>query len=324
MKPLSLVVPCYNESDTVERLYDEFLEVFGQAGLEFETVFVNDGSRDDTPRKLRQIAKKDLTAVKVVNFARNFGKDAAILAGLDLSDGEITVIIDGDLQQSPATVVEMYRYLEENPDTDCVAAVQDRRREGCVLSMFKRTFYSIINRLSQVEFVAGASDFRAFRRPMRDAILNMREYFRFSKGIFSFVGFETHFLPYEARARGGGVSKWSFWKLLRYAIDGIVGFSIAPLRFITILGMLVSFASFAYLVVVIIQKLINGANEIRGYPTIITLILLLGGFQLLALGIIGEYLGRNYIETKKRPIYIMTEVIKNKPAAEDERPGTAE
>lgn len=310
MPKLSLVIPCYNEEETVCALYDECLDVFGREKIEFEVVFVNDGSKDNTMKALRKIAGRKAGPVKVINFSRNFGKDAGIYAGLKEARGEYIVIMDGDMQHPPEIVVEMVRYLDEHPETDSVAARQSQRREGCLLTFFKRMFYGIINKMSQVEFVSGASDFRAFRRNMNDAILSMTEYYRFSKGIFSFVGFDTHYITYEARERGGGVTKWSFLKLFGYAIDGIVGFSVMPLKLITFIGGGISAISFIYMIFIIIQKLVWGIS-IPGYPTLLVLILLLGGIQLLALGIIGEYLGRNYIEAKNRPVYIAKEIVDN-------------
>ncbi len=300
---ISFIVPCYNEEETVSRLYDETLLTMRERGIEFEMIFVNDGSKDTTLKQLQAIMGRAHSRVKIVDFSRNFGKEAGIYAGLQKSEGEYTVVMDGDMQQSPEVVLEMYDWLEQNPETDCVAAVQRVRSEGAVLTGFKNAFYKIINKLSQVEFVSGASDFRMMRRNMLEAVLSMTEYYRFSKGIFSFVGFETHYIPYIARARGGGVTKWSFFKLLRYAIDGIVGFSTAPLRLTTYLGVGCSAAAFIYMIVVIIKKLCSG-EMVQGYPTIVCLILLLGGLQLLGIGIMGEYLGKNYVETKHRPIYI--------------------
>jgi len=320
MPKLSIVIPCYNEEATVATLYDEFLDVFGREGIGFEVIFINDGSKDGTMQALREVAGRKAGRVRVVNFSRNFGKDAGIYAGLKEARGEYTVIMDGDLQHPPQVVVEMVRYLDGHPEADSVAARQAQRREGRVLSLFKRMFYSVINRMSQIEFVPGASDFRAFRRNMKDAILSMTEYFRFSKGIFSFVGFDTHYITYEARERGGGVTKWSFWKLVGYAIDGIIGFSVMPLKMITLVGGGISAVSFIYMVFVILQKLVWGI-DIPGYPTLVVLVLLLGGLQLFALGIIGEYLGRNYIEVKKRPIYIAKEILDNSDTLiEKERP----
>lgn len=309
---LSVVIPCYNEEETVEPVYDEAVTVLSRHGIDFELIFVNDGSKDGTLAKLRQIVEKagSLVRVSVVDFSRNFGKEAAMMAGLEKASGEYTVIMDGDMQQPPSVVVEMYDYLESHPDTDCVAAVQKKRREGCVLSLFKRSFYRIINKTSSVDFVSGASDFRMMRRPMVKAVLSVSEYFRFSKGIFSFVGFNTFYLPYEARARGGGRTKWSFRKLFAYAVDGIIGFTTAPLRVVTVTGTLLSLVSFVYLAVVVIKKLCF-YEPVAGFATTVGCILLLGGLQLLGIGIIGEYLGRTYIETKHRPIYIERQTLRS-------------
>lgn len=307
---LSLIVPCYNEEGNVSLFHAACMEVLAPQvdGLEF--VFVDDGSRDQTLANLRQIAKESPAHVQVVRFSRNFGKEPGIYAGLGAAKGDMCCIIDADMQQRPEVVLEMLAHLRDNPDTDCVAAYQEKRREGTVLSFFKRTFYRLINRMSEVEFVSGASDFRLMRRPMVDAVLSMTEYYRFSKGIFSFVGFTTHYIPYQAEERATGTTKWSFWKLFRYAIEGVISFSTTPLRLTTVLGLLLSSVSFLYLLVVVIQKLFFGI-AIAGYATIVTLILLLGGIQLLALGIIGEYLARNYVETKRRPVYIVKEHIDN-------------
>lgn len=307
---VSVVIPCYNEEETVIPLYNEITEVFARRGIDYELVYVNDGSSDGTLCQLRLVAQTAAVPVRVVNFSRNFGKEAGIYAGLKASRGEYVALMDGDMQHPPEVVADMADYLDANPDTDSVAAVQTKRREGCVLSFFKKCFYKIINRAASVEFVSGASDFRMFRRAMVDAVLDITEYYRFSKGIFSFVGFNTHYMPYTARERGGGRTKWSFWKLTKYAVDGIIGYTTAPLRFTTVLGGLVSLASFIYLIAVVVQKLAFG-NDVPGYPTLVVLILLLGGIQLLGLGIIGEYLGRNYVETKRRPIYIAKEIIDN-------------
>ena len=305
---ISVVVPCYNEEGNVSGLYDETLRVIGGRGISFEMIFVNDGSTDGTMKRLEDIAARADCHVRVVEFSRNFGKEAGIYAGLRNASGEYTVIMDGDMQQSPDVVLEMYDFLESHPETDCVAAVQEQRSEGAVLSFFKRSFYSIINRASSVEFTSGASDFRMMRRPVLEAVLGMSEYYRFSKGLFAFVGFNTHYLPYVARPRGSGKTKWSFWGLVRYAVDGIVGFTTAPLRITTWVGVILSALAFIYLLVVIVKKLIWG-DPVPGYPTIVSLILLLGGLQLLAIGVIGEYLGRTYMETKNRPVYIERRVI---------------
>lgn len=312
---LSVVIPCYNEGGSVIPLYEECLQVFGERGIDFELVYVNDGSSDDTLERLREVCARGDGAVRVVDFSRNFGKDAAIYAGLRESHGDYTAIMDGDMQQPPSVVADMLEFLESHPDFDCVGAVQEHRREGCVLSFFKRCFYRLINAVSSVDFVNGASDFRLFTASMRKAILSMSEYYRFSKGIFSYVGFRTHFMEYHARARNAGKTKFSFFKLIRYAIDGIIGFSIQPLRIMTFVGSLLSVFSFLYLVFVVIQKLVWGIN-IPGYPTLVVLILLTGGIQMLGLGILGEYLGRNYVETKRRPIYIARRIYDSRDKAD--------
>lgn len=306
---LSLVVPCYNEQANISLFYDAVKQAFASAPYELELVFINDGSSDQTLEQLKGLLEKE-TCIKVIDFSRNFGKEAAMLAGLQHTTGDYVGIIDADLQQSPDTLLDMLKVLQNNPQYDCVAAYQKERKEGKVLGFFKRTFYQIINRLADVPFTNGASDFRVFTRKMANAMISLPEYFRFSKGLFSYVGFETYFYPYEAQPRAHGESKWSFRKLFAYAIEGIVSFSTAPLRFATILGLLFSAASFVYLIAVIIEKLTFGV-DVAGYPTIVVLILLVGGIQLFALGIIGEYLGRSYMETKSRPVYFIRDVYTN-------------
>lgn len=307
---LCVVVPCYNEEETVSPLFDEMCQVFADNSIDFGVVFVDDGSADSTASRLSEIAERTDIPVKVVCFSRNFGKEAAIYAGLQQSEGEYTAIMDGDMQHPPQVVADMVKYLDSHPETDSVAAVQNKRIEGCVLSFFKRSFYKIINSASSVEFVSGASDFRVLRRPMVEAILSVSEYYRFSKGIFSYVGFDTHYMDYVARERGGGKTKWSFRKLFRYAMDGIIGYTTAPLKFLTTTGTIISVASFIYLIFIVLKKLIVG-DSVAGFATLASLILLLGGIQILGLGIIGEYVGRNYVETKRRPIYIAKRIIKN-------------
>lgn len=307
---LSFVVPCYNEEDNVALFYSEAVRVVREKTDDFELIFINDGSKDGTLKKLKEIAAANDACVKVVNFSRNFGKEAGIYAGLHHASGEYTCIIDADMQQRPEVAMEMLDFLQSNPDYDCVAAFQKDRKESRLLTFYKNAFYKLINRMSEVEFVSGASDFRMMNRKMVDAVLSMSEYYRFSKGLFSFVGFNTHFMPYDVQQRANGTSKWSFWKLFQYAVEGIVSFSTAPLRLTTVLGLIFSGISFLYLLVVVLQKLIIGI-EIAGYPTLVALILLLGGIQLLALGIIGEYLARNYVETKRRPVYIVRDVIES-------------
>jgi len=306
---LSLVVPCYNEEKNIPLFYEAVKRDFKKADYDYELVFVNDGSTDGTFKALKKLCVGDIP-VKIVNFSRNFGKEAAMYAGLKESEGDYVTVIDADLQQKPSIAFDMVRTLEVQPEFDCVAAYQAERSERKVLSFFKNTFYRLINKFSDTEFVKGASDFRTFRRPMVEAILQMDEYFRFSKGLFSWVGFNTKFIPYIAEERANGTSKWSFIKLFRYAVEGIVSFTTAPLKIATYTGLLTSVLSVIYLLVVVIQKLFCGI-DVEGYATIVVLILLLGGIQLMCIGIIGEYIARTYVQTKGRPIYIAKEVIKN-------------
>lgn len=306
---LSLVVPCYNEAENVTLFYELVEKTFSEHDFDYEYIFVNDGSKDDTYLKLKQLAQEHLDSnINVVNFSRNFGKESAMYAGMKESVGDYIVIIDADLQQDPSYVLRMMQILDEDENTDSVAAFQEKRKEGKLLRAFKSTFYHMINRVSQVEFVDGASDFRLLRREMVNAILSLPENNRFSKGIFSWVGFHTYYMAYDVQDRANGESSWSFWKLFTYAIEGFVSFTTMPLRIATLFGILFSMFAFLYLFVVIIQKLFFSIN-IPGYATIICLILLIGGLMLLCLGIMGEYLARTYMETKRRPIYVQRNKI---------------
>ncbi len=305
---LSLVVPCYNEAENVAAFQDAAMEAFSGCGYDFEIVFVDDGSKDATLHQLRKLYTRQLCPVKVVSFSRNFGKESALYAGLSHAAGDYICFIDADLQQRPEIVRDMVQILDEKPECDIVAAYQDRREEGKVLSFFKKCFYKLINCLSSVDLMQNASDFRTFRRSVGQSILSMGEYHRFTKGLFAWVGYQTHFIPYTACARAAGKTKWSFWKLFNYAIDGIIGYSTTPLRIATVLGLFTSAAAFLYLLAVIIEKLAFGI-AIPGYATIIVLILFLGSMQLLCIGIIGEYVGRTFEQSKHRPIYIAKEVL---------------
>ena len=308
MVKLSLVVPCYNESENVIPFHEAALNAFRGCGYEIEIVYIDDGSRDATLHNLKKIYARKDCRVKIVSFSRNFGKEAGIYAGLQHAAGDYICLIDADLQQRPEIVRNMVKILDEEPEFDVVAAFQDRRGEGKVLSFFKKCFYSIINKLSKVTLQPDASDFRTFRRSVRDSILELAEYHRFSKGIFAWVGYSTKFIPYIACERATGTTKWSFWKLVNYAIEGIIGFSTAPLRLATWLGGVTGVAAVIYLIVVVMQKLIQGI-DVPGYATIIVLILLLGSVQLFCIGIIGEYVGRTFEQSKDRPIYIAKEVL---------------
>ena len=305
---LSLVVPCYNEAENVEAFQNAVIQTFDGCGYDYEIVFVDDGSKDATLHNLKKIFRQQKCPVKVISFSRNFGKESGLYAGLEYASGEYICLIDADLQQRPEIVLNMVEILEQQPEYDVVAAYQDRRGEGKVLSFFKKSFYRLINALSKVTLQPDASDFRTFRRSVRDSILELSEYHRFSKGIFSWIGFNTHFIPYTACERAAGTTKWSFWKLVEYAVEGIIGFSTAPLRLATVLGGFSGIISIVYLLVVILEKLIKGI-AVPGYATIIVLILFFGSVQLFCIGIIGEYVGRIFEQNKERPIYIAKEVL---------------
>ena len=308
---LTLVIPCYNEEENIDKMYAASEDAFLGKDMDLELVYVNDGSRDNTLQKLKALLSKKDFEIKIVDFSRNFGKEAAIYAGLKQSTGDYTALVDGDLQQPPALVGEMVAFLEANPDYDCVATYQDKRGEGAILKFFKNMFYKVINKVTEVTFVNGASDFRTFRRNMLETILSMSEGDRFTKGIFAWVGFRTHFIPYEAAERAGGVSKWSFRKLFKYAMTGIMSFSLAPLDFAKYAGGLSVASSLIYLLVVLIRQ------QTTPFDTVIILLLLIGGLNLLATAILGSYVGKIFFETKKRPIYIAREVLSNDKQSEN-------
>lgn len=305
---LSLVVPCYNEAENVAAFQDAVIAAFDGCGYDYEIVFVNDGSRDATLHNLKKLHAQQKCPVQVISFSRNFGKESGLYAGLEHARGEYISLIDADLQQRPEIVRDMVKILDEQPEYDVVAAYQDRRGEGKVLSFFKKSFYALINKLSKVTLQPDASDFRTFRRSVRDSLLDMPEYHRFSKGLFAWVGYNTCFIPYTACERTSGTTKWSFWKLVEYAIEGIIGFSTAPLRLATVLGTLTGIGAILYLIWVIIEKLVWGI-AVPGYATIIVLILFFSCIQLFCIGIIGEYVGRIFEQGKDRPIYIAKEVL---------------
>ena len=306
---LSLVVPCYNEAENVAAFQDATIQAFSGCGYDYEIVFVDDGSRDATWHNLKKLHEAKKCPTKVISLSRNFGKESALYAGLEHADGEYICLIDADLQQRPEIARNMVQILEEKPDIDVVAAYQDRRGESKVLSFFKKSFYAVINWMSDVHFRPDASDFRTFRRSVRDSILRLNEHHRFSKGIFAWVGYDTEFIPYTACERAAGTTKWSFTKLMNYAIEGIIGFSTKPLRFATYLGGLTAFAALIYLIFVVIEKLV-WKTTIPGYASTVVLILLLGGIKLICIGIIGEYVGKIFEQSKDRPIYIAKEILK--------------
>ncbi len=306
---LSLIIPCYNEQDNVGLLFQTCQEVLEESIADFEYIFINDGSKDDTWNRLLSLREGNPESkIKLINFSRNFGKEAAIYSGLKHVAGDYAAIMDADLQQRPEVVVQMVELLDADKTLDCVAAYQEKRREGRFMTFCKSMFYRLINKICDIDFHADASDFRCFRKRMADAILGMREYHRFSKGLFAWVGFKTAYIPYIAEERNAGKTSWSFRKLVKYACEGLLSFTTFPLRLATYLGSFASLAAVIYFIVVVIQKLI-GRIEISGYATIVGLILLMGGIQLIILGMIGEYLARIYIEGKQRPICIEKEVL---------------
>lgn len=305
---LSLVVPCYNEAGNVALFQDAVISAFDGCGYDYEIVFVNDGSRDATLHNLKKLHSAQKCPVKVISFSRNFGKEAGLYAGLQHASGEYISLIDADLQQRPEIVREMVDILDHQSEIDVVAAYQDRRNEGKILSFFKKSFYSIINKLSKVTLQPDASDFRTFRRSVRDSLLELAEYHRFSKGLFAWVGYETKFIPYVACERASGTTKWSFWKLTEYAIEGIIGYSTAPLRLASVLGILTGISAVLYMIFVLFEKLFWGI-DVPGYASIIVLILLFACVQLFCIGIIGEYVGRTFEQSKDRPVYIAKEVL---------------
>ncbi|NLI54251.1 MAG: glycosyltransferase family 2 protein [Clostridiales bacterium] len=307
-KPLvSIVCPCYNEEAMLPLYYEAMQKrvLTPLAEYDFELILINDGSKDGTLPVLRALAQQD-ERVKYLSFSRNFGKEAAMYAGLKNAKGDFVCVMDCDLQDPPEMIANMLERLGKE-DCDCVATRRvTRKGEPKIRSAFARAFYRVINRISDTEFVDGARDFRMMRRCVADAVLELGEYHRFSKGIFMWVGFDTVWLEYENVERAAGETKWSFWKLARYAIEGIVSFSTAPLRIATAVGSIVSALALIYMVIRVVIAMIWG-NPVAGYPSLLAITLCLGGFILLALGIIGEYVARTYMQVKQRPIYIQKE-----------------
>lgn len=307
---ISLIIPSYNEEDNIFPFFKLCQERFKESEEEIEYIFINDGSRDRTYARIKAlISEYRKENIVGINFSRNFGKEAAMLAGFANCKGEFVSVIDADLQQDPQYVLEMVEFLKGNGEYDSVACYQEKRKESKAVSMLKKFFYKSINVISDVHFEENASDFRTFRRYVIESILELKEYYRFSKGIFSWVGFNTFYMPYKVKERMAGRTSWSLRKLTKYAIDGFVGFSTVPLKIATWLGMSSFVLSMIYFAFVLVEKLFKGI-DISGYATIVCLILLIGGVQMILLGIIGEYLARTYIEVKERPIYIIKNIEK--------------
>ncbi len=306
MEKISVIVPCYNEKETINIFYKEITNVAEKLKkYKFEFLFIDDGSRDNTLEIIKKLSSTD-KRVRYISFSRNFGKEAAMLAGLENSTGDYVTIMDADLQDPPAMLIDMLDTIK-NEDYDIVGTRRvTRKGEPHIRSFFARCFYKIINKMSKIEMVDGARDYRLMKRQVVDSILLLQEYNRYSKGLFSFVGYNTKWLEYENVKRIAGETKWSFWKLFKYAIDGIVAFSTTPLSLAAILGIIMCFVSFITILVIIIKTLIFG-DPVGGWPSMVCIILFVSGIQLLCMGIIGQYLAKTYLETKKRPIYIIKE-----------------
>ena len=310
MKTLSVIVPCYNEGDNIRDLYDELMKqapFFSERDIRFEIIYVDDGSSDDTVLKVKELAKED-DAVHLLSFSRNFGKESAIYAGLKRAGGEYAVLMDCDLQDPPSLLPKMYETLISE-DCDSVGTRRvSRKGEPPIRSFFARRFYHLINLMSKTEIVDGARDYRIMTRRYVDAVLSLSEYNRFSKGIFSWVGFETRWLEYENIERRKGETKWSFWKLFAYAIEGIIGFSTAPLSFAAFLGVVFCVLALILIIVTIIRKILFG-DPTSGWPSLVCIISLISGVQLFCLGIVGQYLAKTYMEVKHRPVFIIKDEI---------------
>ncbi len=303
MTSVDIIVPCYNEEEGLAPFYQETQKILdGMTGYAFTYILVDDGSSDKTLTVMKQLAAAD-SHVKYLSFSRNFGKEAAMYAGLSASRSDLVIIMDADLQHPPAMIPEMMKGIEEGYDC-CAASRSSRKGEAPIRSFFSRMFYHLSNCMTNVKMAYGAVDFRIMTRQMVDAILKLSEVERFSKGIFAWVGFETKWYPYENVERTVGTSKWSFWGLFRYALDGITSFSIVPLRLVSLMGVVISLGAFIYILITLTQTLLFGI-DVPGYVTTLCAVLFLGGIIELSLGIVGEYIAHMYMEAKNRPIYIL-------------------
>lgn len=297
---LDIIVPCYNEEKVIQAFYNKTKEEITKIKHNF--IFINDGSNDKTLEILKDIHNKDKECVKIISFSRNFGKEAAIQAGLKYSKGKYQCLIDADLQQNPKYLVKMYTFLEENTNYDCIAMCQKQKKKR----FFQTKFYKLMDKLSDIHIENGASDFRMFNNKVTKSLLELNEKNRFSKGIFSYIGYNTYYDTYEVEERKGGKTKWSFKSLLNYATNGILAFSTKPLRFITYTGIITSLIAFLYLLIIFIKTIFLG-KDIPGYASMMCILLFLGGFIILSLGIIGEYISKIYEEIKNRPTFIIKE-----------------
>ena len=308
MSRISVIVPCYNEQESLKFYYEEMsrvMEEMSKDGVEFELLLVDDGSRDATLSEMRQLHELD-NRVHYISFSRNFGKESAIYAGLSHAAGDYAVIMDADLQDPPSLLPKMYRLVTEEGYDSVATRRVTRKGEPPIRSFFARLFYRLMNKISETDLVDGARDYRLMNRKFVDAILSLQEYNRFSKGLFGWVGFNTKWLEYENVERVAGETKWSFWKLFRYSIEGIVGFSTVPLTISSIFGVLSCVFAFLFMLFIIVRRLCFG-DPVAGWASTATIILFLGGVQLLSIGILGQYLAKAYLEVKHRPIYIIKE-----------------
>ena len=306
---ISVIVPCFNEEESIPLFHEAMEAVKYQIRDQFEYIFVNDGSTDQTLPVLRELSSR-CPDVHYLSFSRTFGKEAALYAGLQEASGEFVTVMDVDLQDPPELLIEMKAMLDSNPELDCVGTRRTTREgEPPIRSFFANLFYKLINKISQVEMVDGARDFRLMRRQMVEAILEVSEYNRFSKGIFAWVGFNTEYLEYKNVERVAGKTSWNFWSLFNYSLEGIVNFSDAPLNIAFLGGILSWILAFILMAVIIIRTLVFG-DPTSGWPSLMTVILLIGGFQLLTIGILGKYIGKIFMETKHRPIYVIKEKSK--------------
>ena len=303
---ISIIIPCFNEEESIPIFFREVEKIALQIHEDIEYIFVDDGSKDGTLSILRKLSSEH-NRVNYVSFSRNFGKEAALYAGLKQAKGDYVAVMDADLQDPPELLVQMKSILDEDEDIDCVGSYRvNRKGEPFIRSIFAKLFYRIINKISQLNIVDGARDFRLMRRQMVDAILELSEYNRFSKGIFAWVGFKTKYLEYNNVERVAGNTSWSFWSLFKYSLEGIINFSDAPLNISFFMGGLVCLVYFILMFLIVVRTLIMG-NPTSGWTSIMTVILFLGGLQLLSIGIMGKYIGKIFLETKKRPIYLVKE-----------------
>lgn len=309
MKKITLIVPCFNEQEALPFFYDEATAVMQQLDYEYELLFINDGSKDETLRVLKEFASKD-DHVRYLSFSRNFGKEAGMYAGFCNADGDYVAVMDADMQDPPDLLPEMLKILESGEYDSVATRRVSRDGEPPIRSWFARRFYSLINKISDADIVDGARDFRLMRREMVDAIVAMGETNRFSKGIFGWIGFRTYWLPYENRERVAGATKWNFWSLFKYAIDGIINFSEAPLSIASWFGMGMTALSFVFLLFIVIRRLCFG-DPVAGWASTICVIIFIGGIQLFCMGIMGQYIAKNYSESKHRPHYIIAETNKS-------------